>query len=328
MDFMATNNSTQMLWSDRPTLNDVNFTKKGVPLELMVDLANRLNADAWFCMPHLADDDYIKQFAQYVKAQLKPNLRAWVEYSNEVWNNGFKQTKYAYQMGQTLSVSDQSSKATANFYAHRSIQIFNLWQTVFAGHERFVRVLATQAANPGSAKNVLSYQDAAAQADVLAIAPYVTVNVTPRNKGALAVSEVERWNIDQLFEHVFTAALPQAQKWMQQNKKVAEQHGLTLVAYEAGQHLVGALGTENNETIAKLLIEANAHPKMGEVYTQYLQAWSQIGGDLICAYDSVSKWSKWGSWGLLNYYDDSPASSPKFAATIKWAISRGQKMQL
>ena len=326
MDFMMTNNSTQVIWDDRPKLTDASFTKKGIPLELMLDLANRLEADPWFCMPHLADDAYIKQFAQMVKANLKPNLRAWIEYSNEVWNNGFKQTKYANQMGQGLSFMGQSSNATAHYYAYRSMQIFDIWQAVYGGNSGFVRVIASQAANTHLAETILSFKNAAKQADVLAIAPYVSVNITPRNKGALAVNEVAAWNLDKLFEHIFAVALPKSQQSIQQNKKIADQYGVKLVAYESGQHLVGALGAENNDAITKLFTEANADPRMGEVYSQNLNAWAQAGGDLICSYNGVGKWSKWGSWGLLQYYDDAPTA--KFKAVIEWAKSRGQKMRL
>ena len=326
MDFMMTNNSSQMIWDDRPKLTDASFTKKGVPLELMLDLANRLEADPWFCMPHLADDAYIKQFAQMVKAHLKPNLRAWVEYSNEVWNNIFKQTKYANLKGQELSLMGQNSNATAHYYAHRSMQIFDIWQAVYGGNSGFVRVLASQAVNTYRSETILSFKNAAKQADVLAIAPYVSVHVSPRSKDALVVSEVAAWNLDKLFEHIFAVALPKSQQSIQQNKKIADQYGVKLVAYESGQHLVGALGTENNDAITKLFTEANADPRMGEVYNQNLNAWAQAGGDLICSYNSVGKWSKWGSWGLLQYYDDVPTA--KFKAVMQWAKSRGQKVRL
>ena len=326
MDFMMTNNSTQIIWDDRPKLSDASFSKKGVPLELMLDLANRLEADPWFCMPHLADDAYIKQFAQMVKANLKPNLRAWVEYSNEVWNNVFKQTKYANQRGQELSFMGQSSNATAHYYAYRSMQIFDIWQAVYGANTSYVRVLASQAVNTHLAETMLSFKNSATQADVLAIAPYVSVNITPRNKGALEISEVVAWNLDKLFEHIFAVALPKSQQSIQKNKKIADQYGLKLVAYESGQHLVGALGIENNDAITKLFTEANADPRMGEVYSQNLNAWAQAGGDLICSYNSVGKWSKWGSWGLLQYYDDVPTA--KFKAVMDWAKSRGQKVRL
>ena len=70
MDFMATNNSLQVNWQDRPQPKDASYVSKGVPLELMIDLANRLNTKPWFCLPHQANNDTIKQFASSVKASL------------------------------------------------------------------------------------------------------------------------------------------------------------------------------------------------------------------------------------------------------------------
>ena len=84
---MTTNNSPQVNWHDRPQPKDASYASKGVPLELMIDLANRLNAEPWFCLPHQANDDYIKQFASIVGASLNPHLRAWVEYSTHLREN-------------------------------------------------------------------------------------------------------------------------------------------------------------------------------------------------------------------------------------------------
>ncbi|NJO93213.1 MAG: hypothetical protein HC820_00490 [Hydrococcus sp. RM1_1_31] len=69
MDWMATNNSPEMAWSDRPTLTDARYS--GVPVETLVELSNRTDADPWFTMPHMATDDYVTKFAQYVKANLE-----------------------------------------------------------------------------------------------------------------------------------------------------------------------------------------------------------------------------------------------------------------
>jgi hypothetical protein len=40
-------------------------------------------------MPHLADDDYHRQFASYVRDSLRPDVKVYVEWSNEVWHTGF-----------------------------------------------------------------------------------------------------------------------------------------------------------------------------------------------------------------------------------------------
>ena len=88
------------------------------------------------------------------------------------------------------------------------------------------------------------------------------------------------------------------------------------MCYEAGQHLVGVGGGENNEDLTKLLIAANQHPRMGSIYNKYLDAWRDLGGDRMCLFSSVSASSKWGSWGLLEGADEN--SSPKFDAVIQW----------
>ena len=74
MDFMHTNNSKVMTWAQRPKMNDATWSG-GVPLEMMCDLANRLQADPWFCMPHMADDDYVRRFATMTKELLDPGRK-------------------------------------------------------------------------------------------------------------------------------------------------------------------------------------------------------------------------------------------------------------
>ena len=40
----------------------------GVALEYMIALCNELEADPWFCIPHTATDEYVREFAKQVKA--------------------------------------------------------------------------------------------------------------------------------------------------------------------------------------------------------------------------------------------------------------------
>jgi hypothetical protein len=65
---------------------DPNAAIDGVPVEVMCALCNKLNADAWFCMPPLTTDDYKAQFATLVHSTLNSPLKAYVEYANELWN--------------------------------------------------------------------------------------------------------------------------------------------------------------------------------------------------------------------------------------------------
>ncbi len=326
MDWMHTNNSEIKTWADRPTLQSATFSKRGVALELMIALCNRQQVAPWFCMPHLADDDFVRRFAQMVKERLDPRLKIYIEYSNEVWNGQFKQSRYAGEEGLNQKLGGKAWEAGWHYTAVRSLEIFKIWEEVFGGHERFVRVLPSQAANSHVSKQILGFRGAAQHADALAIAPYITMCISPR--GQLTDATVAGWTVEQVLDHAKQHALPQSLKWMQEQKKVADQYGLRLIAYEAGQHLVGVGGGENNAALTKLFHAANRHPRMGALYGKYLDAWAAGGGDLLCIFSSIGAWSKWGSWGLAEFQDSRVADYPKLAATLQWAKAHGQNVNL
>src|SRR5436190_15926196 len=129
-------------------------------------------------------------------------------------------------------------------------------------------------------------------------------------------------------DYVEKRSLPQAAGWMRAQKKAAAERGLRLLAYEAGQHLVGFLGAESDEKLTQVLMAANAHPRMQDIYARYLDAWVKEGGELLCHYNSVGRWDKWGSWGLLRFGDEDPTLAPKFSAAMRWARSLGQPISV
>lgn len=142
MDWMRTNDSTLERWEDRPHVHDYSWERRGVPLEVLIRLANGTGAEPWFTLPHRADDDYIRRFAQMVHADLRPDLRAWVEYSNEVWNFSFQQAHWAEEQARARWGREW---AWTQFYAVRAAQMVAIWNAVFAdAPDRLVRVIATQ----------------------------------------------------------------------------------------------------------------------------------------------------------------------------------------
>ena len=270
-------------------------------------------------MPHLASDDYVREFAALVKRSLNPSLKVYIEYSNEVWNGMFEQHRYAEEQGKKLGLGPKERpwEGAAMFHAQRSVEIFRIWEAAYGGHERLVRVIAWQAAGGSywTDNMLLAQQDTAKHCDALAIAPYISFMPSPDNQ-SLKSAEVAKWSVDQLLDRVETNALPECIGWMKTQKVVADKYGLKLVCYEAGQHLVGVGGGENNEDLTKLLIAANHHPRMGGIYTTYMDAWRGLGGDLMSIFSSVAASSKWGSWGLLEGADEN--ASPKFDAVVGW----------
>jgi len=319
MDWMHTNGSDVAEWADRPKVGDATWTLKGAPLEVMIDLCNRQLINPWFCIPHKAGDDYVRQFAAMVRDRLDPTLHVYVEYSNEVWNGIFAQSKYAQEKALSLGIGPKERpwEAGGKYFAQRSVEIFTIWEEVFGGRERLVRVLAWQSGNAWWLEHILlPWKDTVEHIDAVANAPYLQMCVPP--KGKLSADEVANWTVEQVLEYLETKALPDSVKGMQAVRKLLDLHGLRLIAYEGGQHAVGVGGGENNEKMAALFHAANRHPRMGDIYRKYYTAWREAGGDLFCTFSSVGRFSKWGSWGLAEYWDQSPDDCPKLKATLDW----------
>ena len=143
MDWMLTNNATRSQWSERPKPDDYSYMHRGVPVEVMVMLANRIGANAWFTLPHRGEDAYFRAFAEIVEQQLWPDLTAYVEYSNEVWNWSFQQVAWADEQARARwGTSDQWMQ----FYGMRAAQMAMIWREVFeASPDRLKTVIASQA---------------------------------------------------------------------------------------------------------------------------------------------------------------------------------------
>jgi hypothetical protein len=311
MNWMATNNSEQERFEDRPLPIDARWTSKGVPLEVMVALANRMRLHPWFCMPHRADDAYVRGFATYVRDHLDVGLVAYVEHSNEVWNGLFTQHDYAAQRGALLPASAGHDRFAQQmrWHALRSREIFTLWGQVFgAAGARFVRVMGAWADVPYVSELLLSSFAVHEVTDALAIAPYFGHD--PPAPSA---------TLDQVFASYLPAQLERARQRMQQTADVARKHGVALIAYEAGQHLIAADG-ENGDSAANRLLDAvNRDPRMQGVYERYFDAWREAGGQLLLHYVNVEGYDLHGRWGAREHMLQAAAEAPKWSAILNWS---------
>jgi len=327
MDFMMTNNSKVETWEQRPKVGDASYMRAGVPLEMMIDLANRLDADAWFCIPHRADDNYVKHFARMVRDRLDRHLRVYIEYSNETWNSIFSQNTYCAEQGADLALApkDKPWVCAWLYTARRATQIFKIFAEEMNDPNRLVRVLGVQTGQAYMTRKMLDFGDTRHHVDAIASAPYIGFNIPEAApEGELTAAEVAEWNHDRLFEHLNRVVLPESLARIVRLSEVASEYHLRFIAYEGGQHLVGITGGENNQQLTELFTSANADPRMGDLYTKYLKGWQERSGDLFCHFSSVTRWTKWGSWGLMQYYDQNPLEQPKFRSTLEWAASHGQ----
>lgn len=75
----------------------------------------------------------------------------------------------------------------------------------------------------------------------------------------------------------------------------------------------------NDELITNTFTAANRDPRMGQAYTQYLQAWKENGGETFMLYSFAARYGQFGSWGLLEFLEQ--AGSPKYQAVTKFTQS-------
>ena len=313
MDWMDTNDSEVRTWADRPKPDDFSQAIKGVSLEYMIDLCNRLDVNPWFCIPHLADDDYVRQFASLVKARLKPGLKVYVEHSNEVWNGQFAQARHARAEGLRLKLADNEYQAQLFYHSMRSTQIFAIFEAVYGATDQLVRVLGSQSASVWVSEQVMNFQNAYQHADALAIAPYFGHGLgSPKT-----ASQVKAMTVEAIIEQC-REDLNRNQKTILETVEKASDKGLVLLAYEAGQHLVGIQGAENDEALTARLHAVNRSPGMKQLYLEYLNGWKQAGGQLMAIFSSVSEPSKWGSWGILESEFQEPSTAPKYEAVLQF----------
>ncbi len=316
MEWQRTNSSPTRQWSERPRVEDARYsTDKGVPLEVMVDLANELGADPWFTLPHEASDEYVREFAKMVRARLHPGRKVYVEYSNEVWNSMFGQSGYARSKGLEAGLSDNPFLAQLRFYSARSVEVMKIFEAVFAGSDRLVRVAGSQAVTPWVSEKILEWNDAHEHFDALGVAPYFG--------GAFGkpetVSEISEWPTSKLLDALEVEIDGKNKESIGQQAEVARRFGVTLVAYEGGQHLVGYGGAENDLLLTDLFVNANRSPRMYDLYRRHLRHWSTQGGGLFVAFNDVGKPSKWGSWGAREYLEQPLADAPKERALVERA---------
>ncbi|MBU3665786.1 MAG: hypothetical protein FGM15_07920 [Chthoniobacterales bacterium] len=327
MDWMQTNllpweNVTPLSdWAQRTTAATCTQTRReGVAHEYVIALANQTHKDPWICIPHAADDNYVRETARLYRDALDPDLELYVEYSNETWNGGFMQTTYIQDRGKELGLDPDRWQAGQKFVARRSAEIFAIFGQEFgtANRHRVVNVLATQAAGAGGVTQTRidamanpAINASGTQPDALAIAPYFGVNYEPGDAVPTAA---------QVVTTLSQAAIAEATAWTKEHRQLADERGWRLVCYEGGQHFVGIAGAENNATLTGILHAANRDARMQERYREYLVALESEGVDLFVNFSHVSGWSQWGSWGVIEHQQQPAADAPKWRALSDWAL--------
>jgi hypothetical protein len=301
MDWANTNLNDTSDWRERTrTGHATQDRKSGVALEHMLQFAQELQANPWFNVPHAADDTFVRQMAESIRSAIPAGRKFYIEYSNEVWNRQFPQHAHATREAARLGLRDADA-----FYMRRALQIFAIFEEVFGGSERFVRVLAGQAENVHRAGRLLSYPGIAGKVDAYAIAPYFG------HRGQLAAiekDEAKKKSIDALVARL-AETVEEAGETIRANVFLARRAGVELIAYEAGQHVTNPPGQDD------FCAEVNRHPAMTGLYGRYMDIWErETGGALLVLFTDMSRYGRSGCWGLSEYHGQTLVAAPKLQA--------------
>lgn len=298
----------------------------GVAWELIVDLCNRLKTDCWLCVPHRADDEYIRRMASFFKANLAPDRKLYVEFSNEIWNFQFEQTQWMLRdravgdgaKAWGYDVWDKNDPTKGSGHPERIAWLFRrnfaIWESVFTGadRKRIVRVVASQHGwfdvGQRTVEAVMKHGGADAVSPAGYFGPNDEVYAGWEKAGAgLTAAKV----MDDMMKVIDT----ESAKWTQAYGELAKKHGLRLVVYEGGQHIQSKGQAETPYNPA--LKAAQFDPRMEEAYLRNFEHQRKAGVDLFMAFASVGvQGSRYGSWGHAETYATPLAKAPKLRAVL------------
>jgi hypothetical protein len=302
-------------WSKRTTAKSARQgTSEGVAVEYMVELCNELAADPWFCIPHVADDDYVRRFATLVRDSLRHDAKVYVEFSNETWNTDFPVGRWARDEGRRRNVQ------AMQVVGERAARVFDIWHEVFGEQRaRVVRVAGVQLHNPGVANSLCRALNG--KFDALALGTYfgaradrdpVDQDSTPEELMAAARANLRNVVLPRIREHRTLA-----------DGLVSDTgRRVRLVTYEGGQSIVprspgGGLGLE-------AALACQEMPEMFTAYRELIDGAVSAGVDLFVGYDFVGPRNSADTFSVLEHIQEPASSAPKYRALGQGWESRGQ----
>jgi hypothetical protein len=306
MNWQKTNSTREVQWSDRTLPHaEISVETNPIALEYMIELTNELGADPWFCMPHQADDEYVRNFAQLVKSSLHEKATIYVEYSSELWNSRFIQSRWLIKQAEVDDRKGEHNHLFIAEWARQAQRDFALWAEVFADNpQRLVRVISGQENNTWIIGRLMEEMDG--QFDAISTTAYF---------GRRAATKLGTKATPQ---QLIVEALRDLHENRQPNRikhgQMARQQGVRYIAYEGGQHLMPGSGVSLD-----IVIAAQQLPEMYDAYLENLRLFREAGGSLFVAFNYIRAPTESGAWGHLVYQDQPIDQAPKYKAIVDYA---------
>lgn len=306
-----TNHNYDSTWQDRTTPGYYTQAEDDVAWEYIIALLNATKSDGWITVPHLATDDYLTRLATMFRDTLDPNLKLYVELSNETWHNGYPSGKW---------VTEQEKNSPLNreeFATRQQVRVWEVFQDVYGSsfETRIRRPMGGWAAVDSvnrarlTALNNAAINPRGIKAQGLALAPYFG-KVYRKDVLDAGVPSVEKL-LDDAAEDL---AARRARHFVDM-KQTAKDFNVELWANEGGQTIRpdGEPAREVADFITNMTL-ANRHERMGTLYRSYMDVLNEAGFTLFLHFTFVEASGKFGAWGSLENLDQPSAQAPKHRA--------------
>jgi hypothetical protein len=323
MDAMHTNASPVVNYADFCSVTNRRYIgTNGLPLPVLIEIANETLIDPWFNIPDQLTEDASEQFAELVQSTLDPRLCPWVEFGNELWNFGgvmataFNRIK-AWGLARGLGTGQ--ARATLAY------QHFATWARVWGDAAgRLRRVLADQWSVPDGMKTQL---DTIAKldggrlpggpVDVLAFAPYLTPPASTTSLYTVATTPA-RINGDYL--SLIPGRAATLAKWtaLQQTYSQQFRKVLSLWCYEMG---VQGINSSEASPWYGAYVAAGVDPSIAAVVNADLTQLALAGVQGGCWYHLGGPTDRYGPWGAERWLGDPGAKKlPTLKAFVAPAV--------
>ncbi|MEM9358762.1 MAG: hypothetical protein AAGB04_21485, partial [Pseudomonadota bacterium] len=333
-------NAETLEWEDRPQVTDASWATNGAPVEVLVQLANEAGIDPYFTINHNWSDDYIREFATYVRDNLDPKLKAKYEWSNEVWNGLFEQHHYVAESAE----AEWGERDVFGYYTKLAVNMAQILDEVYAEapDAQMAKVLGGFTPNTWISERILNGtlwaehepDLAIAAADVfdeLAVAHYFGSKALrfEENRAELlnAINDpsvdANAWFAAQLMTPGQDGSIPEVLDELVAQKAMADKYGVDLTLYEGGQHVHHQFGIANvDNVLSSFLADFVRGEEMAELYQALWDGWAEIGDGAFMNFAATGGISQWGSWGVYASLDDSTPRSERIeqlnAETGSW----------
>ncbi|HEX8323064.1 MAG TPA: hypothetical protein VF595_04045, partial [Tepidisphaeraceae bacterium] len=336
MDYLAINNNTQKSWTERVKPTDVKLNPtmarssrgRGGPLELAVQLGNEAGRDIWINVPAMADDDYVTKMAQLIKygsdgvnpytgpqknpvfKPLNPNLKVYVEYSNETWNTSFLQFGHIRDLAKAEVASEagtvgpMSVVPTTNEYylterynALRTKEIADTFSNVFGDSAMLdtVRpILAWQYGNGNDTANqavtVLDGYFNNAKGNFVSNPKPISSYIYGGGSAMYysPTSPIPELTVDKIVTEPMVQSADRTKKIVR-DVAYTTTFGIKRVAYEGGLSLDPGTSRETPESMAAKL-GALADARLKQLVVKNHNTWTNQGGDLLVYYFATDQY--------------------------------------